>query len=80
MCRCLPHGRRQLCLAAVRCNVAQASRIARHYREAGGEHGVVMFHDAEHGSALIDALARHGDGLPANVLPVEVNEITQSRA
>ena len=36
-----------------------------------------MFHDAEHGSALIDALARHGDGLPANVLPVEVNEITQ---
>ena len=47
------------------------------YREAGGEHGVVIFHDAEHGSALIDALARHGDGLPANVLPVEVNEITQ---
>jgi ferredoxin len=47
------------------------------YREAGGERGVVMFHDAEHGSALIDALARHGDGLPANVLPVEVNEITQ---
>ena len=26
---------------------------------------------------LIDALARHGDGLPANVLPVEVNEVTQ---
>lgn len=47
------------------------------YREAGGERGVVMFHDAEHGSALIDALARHGAGLPANVLPVEVNEITQ---
>ena len=36
-----------------------------------------MFHDAEHGGGLIDALARHGDGLPANVLPVEVNEITQ---
>ena len=26
---------------------------------------------------MIDALARHGDGLPANVLPVQVNEITQ---
>ena len=36
-----------------------------------------MFHDAEHGGTLIDALARHGDGLPANVLPVEVNEVTQ---
>ena len=26
---------------------------------------------------LIDALARHGDGLPANVLPLAVNEVTQ---
>jgi ferredoxin len=26
---------------------------------------------------MIDALARHGDGLPANVLPVAVNEVTQ---
>jgi len=47
------------------------------YREAGGTQPIVMFHDAEHGSTLIDALARHGDGLPANVLPVEVNEVTQ---
>ena len=47
------------------------------YREAGGKQAVVMFHDAEHGGGLIDALARHGDGLPANVLPVRVNEVTQ---
>ena len=47
------------------------------YREAGGAQAVVLFHDAEHGGALIDALARFGDGLPANVLPVEVNEVTQ---
>lgn len=47
------------------------------YREAGGTKPIVMFHDAEHGGTLIDALARHGDGLPANVLPVEVNEVTQ---
>jgi len=47
------------------------------YRDAGGAQAVVMFHDAEHGGELIDALARHGDGLPANVLPVEVNEVTQ---
>jgi ferredoxin len=47
------------------------------YREAGGEWAVLLFHDAEHGGALISALARHGDGLPANVLPVEVNEVTQ---
>jgi ferredoxin len=47
------------------------------YREAGGAQPIVMFHDAEHGGTLIDALARHGGGLPANVLPVEVNEVTQ---
>ncbi len=47
------------------------------YREAGGRQAVVMFHDAAHGGELIDALARHGDGLPANVLPVQVNEVTQ---
>jgi ferredoxin len=47
------------------------------YRETGGTQPIVMFHDGEHGGALIDALARHGDGLPANVLPVEVNEVTQ---
>jgi ferredoxin len=47
------------------------------YREAGGGHPVVLLHDEDHGSALIDALARYGDGLPANVLPLAVNEFTQ---
>ncbi|MBI1202398.1 MAG: 4Fe-4S dicluster domain-containing protein [Rhodopseudomonas sp.] len=47
------------------------------YRNAGGKNAIVMFHDADHGGALIDALARYGDGLPATVLPVEVNEVTQ---
>ncbi|HYM32779.1 MAG TPA: 4Fe-4S binding protein [Candidatus Cybelea sp.] len=47
------------------------------YREAGGTWPVVLFHDENHGGALIDALARHGDGLPANVLPFAVNEVTQ---
>jgi ferredoxin len=47
------------------------------YREVGGADAIVLFHDSQHGSALIDALARHGDGLPANVLPFAVNEVTQ---
>jgi ferredoxin len=47
------------------------------YREAGGEHAVVLLHDETHGAELIDALARHGDGLPGNVLPLAVNEVTQ---
>ena len=47
------------------------------YREAGGERPIVLLHDEDHGGALIDALARHGDGLPAHVLPLAVNEVTQ---
>jgi len=47
------------------------------YREAGGASPVLLFHDEGHGGALIDALARHGDGLPANILPFAVNEVTQ---
>ena len=47
------------------------------YRKAGGRDGLVLFHDGDHGEPLIDALARFGDGLPANVLPVRVNEVTQ---
>jgi ferredoxin len=47
------------------------------YREAGGKSPVLLLHDEEHGAALIDALARHGDGLPAHVLPLAVNEVTQ---
>ena len=47
------------------------------YREAGGAHAMVLLHDEPHGAALIDALARFGDGLPAHVLPFSVNEVTQ---
>jgi ferredoxin len=47
------------------------------YHEAGGTQAVLLFHDGPHGTPLIDALARHGDGLPANVLPFAVNELTQ---
>jgi len=47
------------------------------YRDAGGMQPIVLIHDDAHGVPLIDALARFGDGLPANVLPLAVNEVTQ---
>ena len=52
------------------------------YRGAGGTSPVLLLYDDVHGGALIDALAidalaRHGDGLPAHVLPPAVNEVTQ---
>jgi ferredoxin len=47
------------------------------FHRAGGSQAVVLFHDGEHGEDIIDALARFGAGLPANVLPLRVNEVTQ---
>ncbi|MCZ7658099.1 MAG: 4Fe-4S binding protein [Xanthobacteraceae bacterium] len=47
------------------------------YLEAGGAQPVLLVHDERHGRDMIDALARFGDGLPANVLPLAVNEVTQ---
>jgi ferredoxin len=47
------------------------------YDQAGGAKPILLFHDGQHGTSLIDALARHGDGLPANVLPLAINEVTQ---
>ncbi len=46
------------------------------FRDAGGTDPVLLLH-AAHGDALIDAAARHGDGLPARVIPIRVNEPTQ---
>ncbi len=47
------------------------------YRGAGGEKPVLLLHDGEHGTDMIDAAARYAAGLPANVLPIAVNEVTQ---
>ncbi|MGG5818345.1 4Fe-4S dicluster domain-containing protein [Falsiroseomonas sp. HW251] len=45
------------------------------YREAGGEYPLLLVHD-EAGEAMIEALARQGEGLPARVLPLRVNEVS----
>ena len=47
------------------------------YREAGGARPALLVHDTRHGEDMIDAMARHGRGLPARVLPFTVNEATQ---
>ncbi|WP_372421773.1 4Fe-4S binding protein [Salinarimonas chemoclinalis] len=72
-----PTGAASYALPAVGDLVARLRVMMRAFREAGGRDAVVLFHDAEHGEPLVDALARFGDGLPASVIPVAVNEIGQ---
>lgn len=47
------------------------------FAAAGGRDPVVLLHDDARGEPLLDALARHGEGLPARVLPLKVNEAGQ---
>src|SRR3546814_7809213 len=47
------------------------------YREADGKRATLLLHDARHGSEMIGIMARFGRGLPAQVLPFPLNEVTQ---
>ncbi len=47
------------------------------YRHAGGAAPVLLVHSPEKGGEILDAIARHGEGLPARVLPFAVNQPTQ---
>ena len=66
----LPYRRGILVAAGGCAHTPPLSAMLMAFREAGGEHAVVLLHDEAHGTPLIDALARFGDGLPANVLPL----------
>jgi ferredoxin len=72
-----PTGAAAYALPAADALMRRLRSLLQTFRAAGGSSAVVLFHDGEHGAALIDALARFGDGLPANVLPLAVNEVTQ---
>ena len=47
------------------------------FRRAGGADPVLLLHDRERGAEAIELLARLGDGLPARVIPFELEEVTQ---
>ena len=48
------------------------------YLKAGGKNPVLLVHDREFGDEMIAIMARSGKGLPANVLPFLLNEVTQA--
>jgi ferredoxin len=47
------------------------------YFKAGGKDPVLLVHSPDKGGDILDALARFGDGLPARVIPFQVNQPTQ---
>jgi ferredoxin len=49
--------------------------LASAYRKAGGTAPRLLVHDASHGAEMIRLAARHGRGLPADVIPLEVSAL-----
>ncbi len=72
-----PTGAAAFALPAVDVLVQQVRAGAQAFHAAGGTTGALLLHDRSHGTALIDAAARFGEGLPAHAIPWEVNEVTQ---
>ncbi|WP_299725951.1 4Fe-4S binding protein [uncultured Tateyamaria sp.] len=50
--------------------------LASTYRNAGGKNASLLVHDADHGLEMISLAARFGRGLPAHVIPLEVDALS----
>ncbi|WP_138935450.1 4Fe-4S binding protein [Roseovarius arcticus] len=48
--------------------------LASTYRKAGGQSGALLVHDV-HGGEMIRLAARYGNGLPAHVIPLEIDAL-----
>jgi ferredoxin len=58
--------------------LSRARTLLGTYLSAGGKAPVLLLHDREFGDEMIGIMARSGRGLPANVLPFLLNEVTQA--
>lgn len=55
---------------------ARLNSLASTYRKAGGSDAQLLVHDAGHGREMISLAARFGRGLPAHVIPMEVDALS----
>ena len=51
------------------------STLAETFRKAGGSTPRLLIHDPNHGAEMIQLASRHGRGLPADVIPMEVSAL-----
>lgn len=72
-----PTGAVQYTLPPSEALLGRMRTLAKTYKASGGDNLQFLFHDSDHGEQMIDAIGRHFDGLPANVVPVAVNAATQ---
>ncbi len=51
-------------------------RLAEHYTEAGGERPRLLVHDRAFGAEMVALAARFGRGLPADVIPLDLDRVS----
>jgi ferredoxin len=54
---------------------ARLKRMLGVYAKAGGRDAAILFHNTTEGRELVAKLGRRGKGLPARVMPVEINSV-----
>lgn len=57
--------------------LARAVAMLDAYERAGGKRPVLLIHDERKGRETIDAIARFGEGLPVNIIPLDLNSVLQ---
>jgi ferredoxin len=56
--------------------IGKARAMLEAYGQAGGKTPLLLLHDGTFGEEMIAAMARFGRGLPANMLPLSMHEVT----
>ena len=72
-----PTGAAAYALPSADAQLTRLRTLLATYIDAGGKDPVILVHDPRRGEDMLHVMARAGRGLPANVLPFAVNEVTQ---
>jgi ferredoxin len=72
-----PTGAAHYNLPAGETLIKRLRTLLKTYLGAGGVSPYLLIHDLEFGEDIIDLIARNGKGLPSNIIPFSVNQVTQ---
>jgi ferredoxin len=70
-----PSGAAQTAYPSIDRQLGAIQNLLTYYLEAGGKSARLLIHDNTYGTEMIEAIARHGRGLPAAVLPLTVHSV-----
>ena len=70
-----PSGAAQTHLPALENMLGHIDKLARRYHQAGGSSPVLLLHEFCYGDEVISALARFGNGLPAQMIPFGMHSV-----